>query len=39
LFTVGAEGLERVGSEPPDVIFLDPGLPDQSGLLPCRPRQ
>jgi DNA-binding NtrC family response regulator len=28
----GALGLERVGSEPPDVILLDLGLPDQSGL-------
>jgi DNA-binding NtrC family response regulator len=28
----GAEGLERVGAEPPDVILLDLGLPDQSGL-------
>jgi two-component system nitrogen regulation response regulator GlnG len=28
----GAEGLERVGSEPPDVILLDLGLPDLSGL-------
>jgi len=28
----GAEGLERVGTGPPDVILLDLGLPDQSGL-------
>src|SRR5260370_41981353 len=28
----GAEGLERVGAEPPDVILLDLRLPDQSGL-------
>ncbi|MBV8129150.1 MAG: sigma-54-dependent Fis family transcriptional regulator [Planctomycetaceae bacterium] len=28
----GAEGLKRVGSRPPDVILLDLGLPDQSGL-------
>src|SRR5215471_7488197 len=28
----GAEGLERVGAGPPDVILLDLGLPDQSGL-------
>src|SRR5262249_11413491 len=28
----GAEGLERVGARPPDVILLDLGLPDQSGL-------
>jgi two-component system nitrogen regulation response regulator GlnG len=28
----GAEGLERVGADPPDVILLDLGLPDQSGL-------
>jgi DNA-binding NtrC family response regulator len=28
----GAEGLERVGAAPPDVILLDLGLPDQSGL-------
>src|SRR6202171_2441951 len=28
----GAEGLERVGAEPQDVILLDLGLPDQSGL-------
>src|SRR6195256_1150250 len=28
----GAEGLERVGHRPPDVILLDLGLPDQSGL-------
>ena len=28
----GAEGLKRVGARPPDVILLDLGLPDQSGL-------
>jgi DNA-binding NtrC family response regulator len=28
----GAEGLSRVRSGPPDVILLDLGLPDQSGL-------
>src|SRR3954462_14444655 len=28
----GAEGLERGGARPPDVILLDLGLPDQSGL-------
>src|SRR5207244_12699217 len=28
----GAEGLERVGARPPDVILLDLRLPDQSGL-------
>src|SRR5262249_10091973 len=28
----GAEGLERIGVRPPDVILLDLGLPDQSGL-------
>src|SRR6202790_5257552 len=28
----GAEGLERVAAGPPDVILLDLGLPDQSGL-------
>src|SRR5436190_748571 len=28
----GAEGLERVGGRPPDVILLDLRLPDQSGL-------
>ena len=28
----GAEGLKRVGAAPPDVILLDLGLPDQSGL-------
>src|SRR5215813_6061996 len=28
----GAKGLERVGARPPDVILLDLGLPDQSGL-------
>ena len=28
----GAEGLERVGAGPPDVILLDLVLPDQSGL-------
>jgi two-component system nitrogen regulation response regulator GlnG len=28
----GAEGLKRVGAEPPDVILLDLRLPDQSGL-------
>src|SRR5260370_35235177 len=27
-----AEGLQRVGAGPPDVILLDLGLPDQSGL-------
>jgi two-component system nitrogen regulation response regulator GlnG len=32
LATSGAEGLERVGAAPPDVILLDLGLPDQSGL-------
>src|SRR5262245_37771744 len=30
--TSGAQGLERIGSRPPDVILLDLGLPDQSGL-------
>jgi len=28
----GTEGLERVGAGPPDVILLDLGLPDLSGL-------
>src|SRR6516162_4148620 len=28
----GAEGLARVAAGPPDVILLDLGLPDQSGL-------
>jgi two-component system, NtrC family, response regulator AtoC len=28
----GAEGLERIRAEPPDVILLDLRLPDQSGL-------
>ena len=28
----GAEGLKRVGARHPDVILLDLGLPDQSGL-------
>ncbi|HEV3262284.1 MAG TPA: sigma 54-interacting transcriptional regulator, partial [Gemmataceae bacterium] len=28
----GAEGLERVGARPPDIILLDLRLPDQSGL-------
>jgi two-component system nitrogen regulation response regulator GlnG len=28
----GAQGLERVGAGPPDVILLDLRLPDQSGL-------
>jgi two-component system nitrogen regulation response regulator GlnG len=28
----GAEGIERVGARPPDVILLDLRLPDQSGL-------
>src|SRR5437660_8051469 len=28
----GAEGLERIGAGPPDVVLLDLGLPDQSGL-------
>jgi DNA-binding NtrC family response regulator len=28
----GAEGLERIDAGPPDVILLDLGLPDQSGL-------
>src|SRR5215467_2242112 len=28
----GAEGLERIGVRHPDVILLDLGLPDQSGL-------
>src|ERR1700676_3488297 len=28
----GVEGLARVGARPPDVILLDLGLPDQSGL-------
>jgi two-component system nitrogen regulation response regulator GlnG len=28
----GAKGLERIGAAPPDVILLDLGLPDQSGL-------
>ncbi len=30
--STGAEGLERIGVRPPDVILLDLGLPDQSGL-------
>src|SRR6266478_5620070 len=30
--STGAEGLERVGARPPDVILLDLRLPDQSGL-------
>src|SRR3977135_271339 len=30
--STGAEGLERVGAEPPNVILLDLRLPDQSGL-------
>jgi two-component system nitrogen regulation response regulator GlnG len=30
--STGAEGLERVGAGPPDVILLDLGLPDQSGM-------
>jgi two-component system nitrogen regulation response regulator GlnG len=30
--STGAEGLERVAAQPPDVILLDLGLPDQSGL-------
>jgi two-component system nitrogen regulation response regulator GlnG len=30
--TTGGAGLERVQSEPPDVILLDLRLPDQSGL-------
>ncbi len=30
--STGALGLERVGANPPDVILLDLGLPDQSGL-------
>jgi two-component system nitrogen regulation response regulator GlnG len=29
----GAEGLQRVCARPPDVILLDLGLPDQSGLV------
>jgi DNA-binding response OmpR family regulator len=28
----GGEGLEHVRAQPPDVILLDLGLPDQSGL-------
>ncbi len=28
----GAEGLQRIGARPPDVILLDLRLPDQSGL-------
>jgi two-component system nitrogen regulation response regulator GlnG len=28
----GAEGLERISAGPPDVVLLDLGLPDQSGL-------
>ncbi|MGA2253524.1 MAG: sigma-54 dependent transcriptional regulator [Thermoguttaceae bacterium] len=28
----GAEGIERVGAKPPDVILLDMRLPDKSGL-------
>src|ERR1700730_8953072 len=28
----GAEGLERIGAGPPDVVLLDLCLPDQSGL-------
>jgi DNA-binding NtrC family response regulator len=28
----GAEGLKRIAAGPPDVILLDLGLPDQSGL-------
>src|SRR5438309_10765162 len=28
----GAEGLQRIGAQPPDVILLDLRLPDQSGL-------
>src|SRR5271163_3535687 len=28
----GAEGIERVGAAPPEVILLDLRLPDQSGL-------
>src|SRR5580704_4780783 len=28
----GAEGLARISAGPPDVILLDLGLPDQSGL-------
>jgi len=30
--TTGAEGLEWIDAQPPDVILLDLGLPDQSGL-------
>jgi two-component system nitrogen regulation response regulator GlnG len=30
--TTGADGLERVRADPPDVILLDLRLPDQSGL-------
>jgi two-component system nitrogen regulation response regulator GlnG len=30
--TTGAEGLEQVRTDPPDVILLDLRLPDQSGL-------
>ncbi|HJZ54390.1 MAG TPA: sigma-54 dependent transcriptional regulator, partial [Gemmataceae bacterium] len=30
--TTGAEGLKRIGAGHPDVILLDLGLPDQSGL-------
>jgi two-component system nitrogen regulation response regulator GlnG len=30
--TTGAAGLERVRTDPPDVILLDMGLPDRSGL-------
>jgi CheY-like chemotaxis protein len=35
----GAEGLERIGSESPDVILLDLALPDQSRLLFCGPQR
>src|SRR5205823_3565421 len=28
----GAEGLERIGADPPNVVLLDLRLPDQSGL-------
>jgi two-component system nitrogen regulation response regulator GlnG len=34
--TSGAEGLERIGARHPDVILLDLGLPDQSGLEVCQ---
>jgi two-component system nitrogen regulation response regulator GlnG len=30
--TTGVEGVERIHSRPPDVVILDLGLPDQTGL-------